>query len=257
MKKYFVRITLLLLLFFFTFGTTCLYSKNIDYNDGVVVFKNGGAISGDFIKKNKNIILKNHNQTIKLEDIDEIFPYKKDFLEVAFNRNSCLVFKYGPEIPDKDIELMLKVAMTYPSGCDVRACHFIVVKDRQKIQNLLKPFADRVGEGRVGRGRVDANLMFVLCGKIDDIEQNFGTDFFVCGLMLWLAAEYLDYAAAYVDIISPHISSERKILFKKELSIPDDVTPFNMILVGYYDGVKCPKNRFDNTRIHNDIWTNK
>ena len=203
-----------------------------------------------FLLKKGGATQKNHS--IGKKDIDTILQIKnKDFLDVVFNRNTCYNFKYGPEIPDEHIQLMLRAAMSAPSGYDLRSWCFVVVKEKKLIEDLISPI---MNECNVGEGRLHANVIFVVCAKEKGF-MNFGTDQLLSSVFLWLCAEYLNYAAALVDVFpDPDNYIERVNLFRKKLSIPEDITPFYMILVGYYDWDKRPVNKFDISNIHYNSW---
>ena len=229
-------------------------SHTLKSGDNLIVLKKGGAIETKIYKEDAdNIYIQNNLSTISKSDIDTIINInKKDFLDVIFNRNSCYNFKYGPEIPDAHIQLMLRTAMCCPSGYDLRSWRFIVIKDKKQIESLLLPIID--GDGVGGEPRLNTNLIFVVCNQKASGISNGYTDSLLASVYLWLCAEYLNYAAAIVDILPGPDGNIREKLFREKLSIPNDVYPFYMILVGYYGNEKRPINKFDISNIHYNSW---
>lgn len=234
------------------FNITGQNSNTTKENNILLLLKKGGAIKSKIKRGTDNKIYIQNNNPIYKKDIDTVLQIKnKDFLDVVFNRNTCYFFKYGPEIPDEHIQLMLRAAMSSPSGYDLRSWCFVVVKEKKLIEDLISPI---MNECNVGEGRLHANVIFVVCAKEKGF-MNFGTDQLLSSVFLWLCAEYLNYAAALVDIFpDPDNSIERVNLFREKLSIPEDITPFYMILVGYYDRDKRPINKFDISNIHYNSW---
>lgn len=224
---------------------------NINNNDNkstnLILLKEGGAIEAKINKEDdEKIYLQSNISSIDKKDIDTILRInQKDFLDVIFNRNSCYNFKYGAKIPDEHIQLMLRAAMSSPSGCNLKSWRFIVVKEKKQIEELLLPI---ITESGVGEGRLHTNLMFVVCVPID-ASQNAYTDPLLASVFLWLSAEYLNYAAAFVDIFPKRVD-----LFKEKLSIPENIIPYSMILVGYYANEKKATNKFDISNIHYNRW---
>ena len=231
--------------------------NNVNKSNSLILLKDGGAIEAKINKEDsENIYLQSEIPSINKKDIDTILRINnKDFLDVVFNRNSCHNFKYGPQIPDEHIQLMLRAAMSSPSGYNLKSWRFVVVKDKHQIQNLLHSLMNSDDNEAIGEGRLNANLMFVVCQENTTGLKIGYSDALLSSILLWLCAEYLNYAAAFVDIYPGHeLSGTRKAIFDKELSLPKGVIPCFMILVGYYDEQKKATNKFDSSNIHYNVW---
>lgn len=75
-------------------------------------------------------------------------------------RRSIRKYKSGAEIPQQDINLILEAAMLAPSAGNSRPWEFVVVKSKEKRQEIMKvhPYT---------RMLLDASLAVVVCGRPD------------------------------------------------------------------------------------------
>jgi nitroreductase len=59
-------------------------------------------------------------------------------LEAIRERHSIRKFKSGAEVTDEQIRLLLEAAMLAPSACNTRPWEFIVIKNREKLDEIRK-----------------------------------------------------------------------------------------------------------------------
>lgn len=261
----------LLFCFIFIFLFSCYHSdehksngqiKNYKNKDLIIFNKNSNYISEfasvalecSVVKKNNDsTYIATRKETLKLhsDNIDAIvsnYP-EKNFLNVVFNRTSCRHFKNGKDITEKDIEIMLRAAMSSPTGSDKRSWSFVVIKNKELMKLLLTP---TIVDEKRDNGLTEAKVMFVVCAD-PSVSKGYFLDAALPSLNLMLAAEYLNYASCWIDI---HPHNKRINLTRKELNIPKPIVPFNIIVVGYSDEKRRPKNKFDLKKIHNEFWNN-
>jgi nitroreductase len=228
-----------------------IFHQNSDY-----ILKFASAAFECYItKKNSNdidIFNPNiDNVSLPNDAIDVVFNNypEKNFLNVIFNRTSCRHFKDGKDISDADIELILRGAMSSPSGFDKRSWSFITVKNKETMRTLLNP---TIVDEKRDDGFTGAKVMFIVC--VDpSVSKGYFFDAALSSLNLMLTAEYLNYASCWIDIF-PH--QKRIELIRKELKIPKLIVPFNMVVIGYSNEERRPKNKFDLNKIHNEFWNN-
>ena len=245
-----------------------------DNNNDLILLKSGGTpIRCD--SKQKNDVYKEYN--INDGDVDTIITgYKtRDFLDVVFNRTSTRLFKDGPDIPDNDIELMLRTAMASPTAHDLRAWSFIIVRNRNIINEFINMCINQEHNGSSDIYK-KAKLMVVVCGNPNAVIENdllaesakiysqkksfvdidlgeyaYSVDTALASLNLLLAAEYLDYGAVWVDIFP---WKERIEYIINKFNIPNNIVPTNVVFIGYPSVQKNPKNKFEPNKIYNEYW---
>lgn len=262
-KKVFLTFPAVMLLsLLFMCGCSKTKNDNLPYGTNskksLILFKKGSAEQYYITAEEKDKIftqgLNQQQKEISKSDIDIVldgYP-EKNFLNVVFNRTSCRNFKDGPDIPDKDIEIMLRAAMASPTGFDLRSWSFIVIKDKKTIKEIFKFML--IDEERYDEEQYfeHVKVLIIVCAD-PSIAKGYFFDSGLSSLNLWLAAEYMNYAAGWTDI-SPHQS--RIAFVKEKLKITNTVIPMNIIAVGYYGEDKLPKNKFNESKIHNEFWNN-
>lgn len=238
----------------------------IQKNKNLIIFKHDSPYISKFelatiehyiTKKSSCSFILDNNTNINVKElpvseIDTVYEnYKeKDLFSIIFNRTSVRYFKDGADIPAAEIELILRAAMSIPTGWDKRALSFVVVKDKEMIYELFQPTI--IEEHRNKDEYIGGKVVFVICGD-PNISPAYYLDATLASLNIMYASEYLNYGSCWSDIVPVQ---KRINLVRKKLKIPKSIVPYNMVVVGYRDQEKKPRNKFDLNKIHTEFWGN-
>lgn len=173
-------------------------------------------------------------------------------IETIMNRKSVRSYT-EQKLSDAQIETLLKAAMAAPSGINIQPWRFVVVTD-QATMNALR------ANDRTQAMYSQAAAIFVICGETEfswkGSEEkvpngNWTADCAAATENLLLAAESLGLGAVwtacypYEDRMSKAISV---------LGIPEGVTPYSIVPVGYPAGNDKPKDKWKPENIHYNKW---
>jgi len=166
-------------------------------------------------------------------------------IEYIFSRRSIRNY-IDKEIPNKDIELILKSAMYAPSAMNLQPWHFIVFDNKEIFQRLISaiPHAEMI------KG---ADKCILVCG--DSIkEKNESWLIQNCSASIQnilLSAEALGIGSCWIAI---HGMDEIVSNVKKEFSLPSEIIPIALISLGYPNEVITAEDRYDLGKIHFNGW---
>ncbi len=166
-------------------------------------------------------------------------------LDNIFSRKSVRSYTDEPVSPEQ-VETLLKAAMAAPSGRNMQAWRFVVVRDQAVKEKLAVGFNKMIAK---------APVVVVVCGQVANEEgepnRNWTADCAAATENLLLAAEALGLGAVwtasypYEDRMTPAIEA---------LSLPDNVKPYCVVPVGHPSGDDKPKDKWKPENIHYDKW---
>lgn len=170
-------------------------------------------------------------------------------IECIMTRSSVRDYQDMP-VEDEKIETMLRAAMAAPSAVNKQPWRFIVIKDK----NTLKAISENFRSMRMAE---KAALAIVVCGDMNATLEGEGREYWVQDASaatenLLLAANSLGLGAVWCGI---YPIQERVALLKEMLSIPEDITPLNVVPIGYPADDPTPKDKWDPSKIHYETWT--
>ena len=163
-------------------------------------------------------------------------------LENIFQRKS--VRNYQPQaVEDEKITTMLQAAMAAPSGKDQRPWHFVVINDRAQLDSMAAELPN-------ARMLAKAPMAIVICG---DSTRSFYwyLDCSLTGENILLAAEALGLGAVWT---AAYPYPDRMEVVSRHTQLPDSILPLCVIPIGYPAEDNQPKNKFDDERIHWNIF---
>ena len=167
-------------------------------------------------------------------------------IKAIMSRRSIRKFKNSP-VADKDIQTLLEAAMTAPSAGDGRPWHFVVVKKRESLDAL----ADRIDEGNQMFKQAQAAIL--ICG--DESKEGFPgfypQDCSCAAQNMYLAAHDLGLGTVWIALwsVPPRIQGIRDII-----KVPENITPFAIFPVGVPDEKPEEEYRYDESRVHRELW---
>lgn len=167
----------------------------------------------------------------------------RELIETIFARRSIRKYTAKP-VSKNDIKTMLEVAMAAPSASNRKPWHFIVVTDRQKLDNLARAHP-------YGKMLFDAPLCIVVCGDKNISARYWVQDCAASAENLLLAVTALGLGAVWLGV---HPREERVRPIRKVLNIPENIVPLNLIAIGHPAEEKEPRTQYDEMRVHHEHW---
>ena len=170
-------------------------------------------------------------------------------MKEIFNRRSIRSFEEKP-IEREKVEKLLRAAMQAPSAANQQPWEFIVVEDKDKLNELSKmtPYSKPVEGSAVTLVLLtDSRTFRIPAAWHQDMgaaAQNILLEAVHLGLGgVWLGVSTLDAAAQYVSEL---------------FMLPDYIQPFALIALGYPKGAENVfVDRYNEEKVHYETWEGK
>ncbi len=150
------------------------------------------------------------------------------------------------KVESEKIEKLLRAAMQAPSAGNQQPWEFVVVQNEEVKEKLstISPYAKPIK---------NAPLAIVLVEKTTGLNfpENSTQDMGACAQNILLEVVELGLGAVWLGV-KP--DEARMDIVSKTLNLPENISPFAVIAVGYSDAENKFVDRFDETRIHNDTY---
>lgn len=142
------------------------------------------------------------------------------------------------------IERLLRAGMAAPSAADKRPWHFVVVTDRKLLDGLAK------ANPNAGFAK-KAPLAIVVCGDMTKTLQGGGKDFWIQDVSaasenILLAAHAMGLGAVWTGT---YPAPDRCKAVAEVLGLPENIVPFNTIVIGYPASQVKPKDKWDERNV--------
>ncbi|MCL4377755.1 MAG: nitroreductase family protein [Actinobacteria bacterium] len=166
-------------------------------------------------------------------------------MKEIFERRS--IRKYtDKKISDNDIKELLKAAMAAPLAANEQPWEFIIVTDREILENITKfhPYSRMLKE---------AAAAIIVCGNLKR-ETRPGSWILDCSAAtenILIEAKYLGIGSVWLGV---YPREERVEGVKKLFDLPEKIIPLSIISLGYPAEEKAPSERYDESRIHTNKW---
>ena len=152
-------------------------------------------------------------------------------------------------IEKEKVEKLLHAAMSAPTAMNKQPWHFIVV-DRRSVLDALSeanPYAGMLKK---------APLAIVVCGDMDKAIEGDGRDFWIQDASaatenLLLAAHAMQLGAVWTGA---YPSEERVAAIRKVFSLPGNIVPLNVVVIGYPAEHPQPKDKFKDTNVSYNVF---
>ena len=168
-------------------------------------------------------------------------------LAFIFNRRSVRKFEER-EVPAEMLQDLLEAGMAAPSAVAKDPWHFIILRDKAKLNRL----ADLLPHGQMLR---HAGAAFVVCGDIrlahDQQESYLLQDLSAATENILLAANSLGLGTCWLGV---HPRPERMEGIKKLFRLPDNIIPMCGIAIGWPKEPPPARTRFNPDRVHQGEW---
>jgi nitroreductase len=166
-------------------------------------------------------------------------------MEEIFERRSIRKYQ-DKEVEDKKIKRLLEAAVAAPSAGNEQPWHFIVIKDREKLNQLaeIHPYAKMLKE---------APLAIAVCADLDQQRhQGFWVqDCSAATQNILLEAVSLDLASVWIGC---HPAEEREKAVSNYLGVPNGFKTLSLIAVGYPAEEKGKVERLSEDIVHYEKW---
>ncbi len=153
------------------------------------------------------------------------------------------------EVEDYKVEKLLRAAMAAPTARNKQPWKFIVIKDKQ----TLKAISDHFSTMRMAQ---HAPMAIVVCGDMEqalsgDARAYWAQDASAATENLLLAAHAMGLGAVWCGI---YPIQERVATLKELLKLPTNITPLNVIPIGYPNENPTPKDKWKPENVHYELW---
>ena len=169
-------------------------------------------------------------------------------IENILARKSVRAFTPKP-VENEKVDLLLKAAMAAPTAVNKQPWAFVVVDDRNVLDQLAAelPYAKMTAQ---------APLAIVVCGDLSkalngETDRYWMLDCSAASENLLLAAESMGLGAVWTAV---YPESDRMAKVRTVLSLPDYIVPLNLIPVGYPQHQEEAKDKFNTENIHYNKW---
>ncbi len=167
-------------------------------------------------------------------------------MQEIFNRRSVRRFKDQVVEPEK-IDKILRAAMQAPSAANQQPWEFIVIENKERLQELsdVSPYA---------KPTASSGATFVLLADVNTFrvptawEQDMGA---VSQNML-LEAVHLGLGGVWLGVQTAEVVVEK---VRKMFDLPEHILPFALIAIGYPEGKGNEfVDRYNEDRVHYEKW---
>lgn len=160
-----------------------------------------------------------------------------DFINIAKSRSSVRDYNNKKVEPEK-LEKILEAAHVAPTAANLQPVHLIVVQSEEGFAKIGKA-ANIYG----------ASLAIIVCADHDkawvrpfDGKQTGDIDASILTDHMMLQATELGLGTVWVCYFKPDV-------LRKEFTLPDNLEPINILVIGYSDEEPADRNRFEAQRI--------
>lgn len=167
-------------------------------------------------------------------------------LKALQSRRSIRKFQNTP-VTDSQIKTILEAAMQAPSAGDGRPWHFVVFKDREKLNAI----ADKIDGGNAMFKEAQAAILLVADPSKEGFQGFYPQDCSCAAQNLQLAAHDLGLGTVWIALwsVKPRLDGLKDII-----KIPENLVPFAIFPIGVPNENLDEDYRYDDTRIHYDEW---
>lgn len=158
-------------------------------------------------------------------------------LNAIYARRSIRQFVHDKPVERDKLETLLKAAMAAPSACNIQPWDFIVIDDKDAINEIQAGIAQYAG--------YNPTAIIVVCGNNEFIPwKDYGIVDCAC------AMENIMIAAPALGLGTVCIGGFNREKVKAQLEIPENSEAMGMLYVGYPDEEKNPRTKYLEEAVH-------
>jgi nitroreductase len=166
-------------------------------------------------------------------------------MDAILSRRSIRQYTEKP-VSDETVKELLEAAMSAPSAGNEQPWHFVIINDRGILKEIPKIHPH-------SRMLEHAPVAILVCGdeQLQKYQGYWVQDCSAATENILIAAQAMGLGAVWLGV---YPIEDRVIGIRKLLDIPEHVTPFSLISIGYPAEQKPPANRYDASRVHHNQW---
>ncbi|MCC5909759.1 MAG: nitroreductase family protein [Clostridiaceae bacterium] len=167
-------------------------------------------------------------------------------MKEIFTRRSIRKYK-DQAVNQEQIQQMLRAAMYAPSAGNEKPWHFVVMKDRDKLNAITEfhPHTQMLKE---------APLAIIVCADISDVKYDgafWVQDIAACIQNILLQAEALGLGTCWCGVYPKEQLVEG---VAKLTNLPEHIIPVAVVAVGHPAEQREVRERYNPNRVHHEIW---
>lgn len=150
------------------------------------------------------------------------------------------------EISKSDLDIILKAAMYAPSAMNLQAWHFIVIDDKEVLE-------DTIGSIHYAEMLNQTPAAILVCGD-SSVEKNESWMLQNCSAAIQnvlLSAHGLGIGSCWIAI---HGMADVVEKVSRQFKLPAHVIPVSLVSLGYPDEAPIAEERFKKHKIHINSW---
>ena len=150
------------------------------------------------------------------------------------------------DVEEKDVKKLLEAGMAAPSAGNEQPWHFVVVRDRGLLRDIMEvhPYAHMLGQSPVA--------ILVCCDPSLEKYPGFWVqDCSAAVQNMLVMAVQLGLGAVWLGI---YPIEERVKGLRRVLGLPEDIVPFALVPFGHPGEKRKVQDRYDPGRVHRDGW---
>jgi nitroreductase len=165
-----------------------------------------------------------------------------DIMDHIYRRRSIRKYK-DQKVEKEKLELLLKAAMAAPSAMNIQPWEFVVL--------TLDDTLDKLRQG-LEYGHYNAPAAIIVCknqnaGRVSKSEPFWVQDCSAATENILIAAAGLDLGTVWIAV---YPRPEVITMVSQIAALPENVTPLNVIYVGYPAEQKDPRTQYEAGRVH-------
>jgi len=167
-------------------------------------------------------------------------------MKEIFTRRSIRKYQDKP-VEQEQIQQILRAAMYAPSAGNERPWHFVIIKDREKLNSIttFHPYTQMLKE---------APVAIVPCADISDVKYDglfWIQDMSASIQNILLQAQALGLGTCWCGIYPKEELVEK---VSKLINAPSNIIPVAVIALGHPAEQREVGERYSQDRVHNEVW---
>ena len=159
-----------------------------------------------------------------------------DFLSLAKKRYACR--KYAPaKVEQEKLDIILEAGRVAPTGANRQPQRLVVVQSKEGMERLARCTRN-----------FGAPTAIIVCADTDEVWTRKYDDKKIGDIDASIVTDHMMLAAASLDLDTLWICMFKPEAVREEFSLPANVEPVNILLVGYGEGTPSDPDRHDMLR---------
>lgn len=168
-----------------------------------------------------------------------------DVVKAIESRKSIRKFTAEP-VSDEMLHAVLKAGLEAPTAQNKRPFHFVVLRDREKLEKLAQ-------QSRYAKMLQQAYCALVVCGDVG-VEGMFDFLYQDCAAAtqnILLCAHGLGLGAVWCGVVR---DSDWENLISETLALPAQIRPIAVVALGHPAETRVVDSRWEDEKVHFETW---